>query len=83
MTDPPAANEAVVHLALVPLVLVLALVRPRPAVQPRAAAPPAAPWARSGTAGGGRGGVSGCHFRDTATEYDSKPGMKWLSCTAK
>ena len=24
-----------------------------------------------------------CHFRKTANEYDSKPGMKWLSCTAK
>jgi hypothetical protein len=27
--------------------------------------------------------VSDCHFRKTATEYDRKPGMKWLSCTAK
>ena len=23
------------------------------------------------------------HFRKTATEYDRKPGIKWLSCTAK
>ena len=27
--------------------------------------------------------ISDCHFRKTATEYDRKPGMKWLSCTAK
>ena len=27
--------------------------------------------------------ISDCHFRKTATEYDSKPGTKWLSCTAK
>jgi hypothetical protein len=27
--------------------------------------------------------VSDCHFRKTATEYDGKPGIKWLSCTAK
>jgi hypothetical protein len=26
---------------------------------------------------------SDCHFRKTATEYDRKPGIKWLSCTAK
>jgi hypothetical protein len=26
---------------------------------------------------------SDCHFRKTATEYDRKPGMKWLRCTAK
>ena len=24
-----------------------------------------------------------CHFRNKATEYDSKLGIKWLSCTAK
>jgi hypothetical protein len=27
--------------------------------------------------------ISDCHFRKTATEYDSKPGIKWLSCTEK
>ena len=26
---------------------------------------------------------SDCHFKKTATEYDRKPGIKWLSCTAK
>jgi hypothetical protein len=26
--------------------------------------------------------ISDCHFRKTATEYDRKPGIKWLSCTA-
>jgi hypothetical protein len=26
---------------------------------------------------------SDSHFRETATEYDRKPGIKWLSCTAK
>ena len=26
---------------------------------------------------------SDCHFRTTATEYDRKPGVKWLSRTAK
>jgi hypothetical protein len=26
---------------------------------------------------------SDCHFRNTAREYDRKPGMKWVSCTAK
>jgi hypothetical protein len=24
-----------------------------------------------------------CHFRKTATGYDRKPGIKWLSCTVK
>jgi hypothetical protein len=24
-----------------------------------------------------------CHFRKTATEYDRKPGINWLSCAAK
>ena len=28
-------------------------------------------------------GKSDCHFRKTATEYDRKPGIKWLSCTVK
>ena len=27
--------------------------------------------------------VSDCHFRATATGYDTKPGIEWLSCTAK
>jgi hypothetical protein len=27
--------------------------------------------------------ISDCHFRKTATEYDRKPGIKWLSCTEK
>jgi hypothetical protein len=27
--------------------------------------------------------TSDCHFRKTATEYDRKPGIKWLRCTAK
>jgi hypothetical protein len=27
--------------------------------------------------------VSDCHFRKTGTEYDRKPGIKWLSCTEK
>ena len=26
---------------------------------------------------------SDCHFRKTATKYYRKPGIKWLSCTAK
>ena len=26
---------------------------------------------------------SDCRFRKTATEYDTKPGIKWLSLTAK
>ena len=26
---------------------------------------------------------SDCHFRNTDTEYDGKPGVKWLSCTTK
>ena len=26
---------------------------------------------------------SDCHFRITATEYDRKPCINWLSCTAK
>jgi hypothetical protein len=30
------------------------------------------------------GGVtSDCHFKKTATEYDRKPGIKWLRCTEK
>jgi diketogulonate reductase-like aldo/keto reductase len=36
---------------------------------------------------GGKGGKnrdkSDSYFRKTATEYDSKHGIKWLSCTAK
>ena len=32
---------------------------------------------------GDRRVISDCHFRKTATEYDRKPGIKWLSCTAK
>ena len=27
--------------------------------------------------------ISDCHFRKTATACDRKPGIKWLSCTAK
>jgi hypothetical protein len=27
--------------------------------------------------------IPGCHFRKTATEYDSKPGVKRSSCTEK
>ena len=27
--------------------------------------------------------VSDCHFTKTSTEYDRKPGIKWLSCTEK
>jgi hypothetical protein len=27
--------------------------------------------------------ISGCHSRKTGTEYDKKPGIKWLSCTEK
>jgi hypothetical protein len=27
--------------------------------------------------------MSDCHFRKAATEYDRKPGVKWLSCTGK
>jgi hypothetical protein len=27
--------------------------------------------------------ITDCHFRKTATEFDRKPGIKWLSCTAK
>jgi hypothetical protein len=26
---------------------------------------------------------SDCHFRKRATEYNRKPGIKWLSCAAK
>jgi hypothetical protein len=28
-------------------------------------------------------GISDCRFRKTATEYDRKPGVTWLRCTAK
>jgi hypothetical protein len=27
--------------------------------------------------------ISDCHFRKAATEFDRKPGIKWLSGTAK
>jgi hypothetical protein len=27
--------------------------------------------------------ISDCHFRKTGTEYDRKPGIKWLRCTEK
>ena len=27
--------------------------------------------------------ISDCHFRKKGTEYDRKPGIKWLSCTEK
>ena len=27
--------------------------------------------------------IPDCHFRKTATAYDRKPGIKWLSCNAK
>ena len=27
--------------------------------------------------------ISDCHSRKAATEYDRKPGIKWLSCTEK
>jgi hypothetical protein len=27
--------------------------------------------------------ISDCHFRKTATEYNRKTGIKWLSCTEK
>jgi hypothetical protein len=27
--------------------------------------------------------ISDCHFRKTATEYDRKTVIKWLSCTEK
>jgi hypothetical protein len=27
--------------------------------------------------------ISDCHFRKTGTEYDRKPGIKWLGCTGK
>jgi hypothetical protein len=27
--------------------------------------------------------ISNCHFRNTGTEYNRKPGIKWLSCTEK
>jgi predicted heme/steroid binding protein len=27
--------------------------------------------------------ISDCHFRKIGTEYDRKPGIKWLSCTGK
>jgi hypothetical protein len=27
--------------------------------------------------------TSDCRFRNTGTEYDRKPGIKWLSCTEK
>ena len=26
---------------------------------------------------------SDCHFRQTATDYDRRPGISWLSCAAK
>ena len=29
---------------------------------------------------GGGWAISNCHFRKTATGYDRKPGIKWLSC---
>ena len=27
--------------------------------------------------------ISDCHFKKTVTEYDRKPGIKWLNCTEK
>jgi hypothetical protein len=33
--------------------------------------------------GGAARVIPDCRFRKTGTEYDRKPGMKWLSCTAK
>ena len=33
--------------------------------------------------GGERRVISDYHFRKKATEYDRKPAIKWLSCTAK
>jgi hypothetical protein len=27
--------------------------------------------------------ISDCHFRKAATDYDRKPGIKWLSCTRR
>jgi hypothetical protein len=27
--------------------------------------------------------IPDCHFRKAGTEYDRKPGIKWLGCTAK
>jgi alpha-glucosidase (family GH31 glycosyl hydrolase) len=39
-------------------------------------------WPELADEGAGRV-ISDCHFRKTATEYDRKPGIKWLSGTAK
>ena len=61
----------------------------------RERAPAAQVWAgEDGPTGGGDSGtcgdpagairvISDCHFRKIATEYDRKPGIKWLSCTGK
>ena len=32
---------------------------------------------------GGLRDKSDCHFRKTATDYDRKPGIKWLGCAVK
>ena len=44
-------------------------------------------WRHLGGAGlhfvGGSRVISDCHVRKTATEYDRKTGIKWLSCTGK
>jgi hypothetical protein len=32
---------------------------------------------------GSQVGISDCHCRKIATEYDRKPGIQWFSCTAK
>jgi hypothetical protein len=46
-------------------------------------------WRPSSTAkakprnAGARRVISDCHFGKTATEYDRKTGIKWLSCTDK
>ena len=58
-----------------------ATVRPDPTPAARlctAAVPARAPASRAPTRV-----ISDCHFRKTATEFDRKPGIKWLSGTVK
>ena len=54
-----------------------ALRAPRRARGSRAAAPCPAPARTAPRV------ISNCHFRKTGTEYDGKPGIKWLRCTEK
>jgi hypothetical protein len=51
----------------------------RSALSPARGASPGPPRSQPG---GSPGDKPDCRFRKTATGYDRKPGVKWLSCTA-